>query len=431
MGKTPTPLTRPPCFVAPASSPTLERKKIKQPRLSFTTRIRSISVPETHRDEMPRRKRPTARPLDVPALEATDSGDEHRVVVVMDDATVASPHSIQKSLAETNLDMNGNVRQRKGNIGIGGRSASFSETEVTASPKRLRNMNAEDYDADRVVGPAPPASDDGDDKSEEAANEESENGGGSPMSDTALHGLSGAQLWVHRIVATHHHTLHKLGLERADFPNTRLSLKQLEVLLSPVIAMCNMMAPSQFGIQTPPPHIARTMKQVHYWKLWESDTIDMGIFFMPPNSVIPLHNHPGMSVVTRVLYGSAQVTSYDLVEQSKLRDVPDTDETREVTADKKITWARVSREGEYVNNSTMWLDPRRFNLHQIQANDSVGCALLDIMIPPYDNADRDCHHFDIVAEHFLEQSKERIVKMIESIEADNHNEPTGSQSMES
>lgn len=46
-------------------------------------------------------------------------------------------------------------------------------------------------------------------------------------------------------------------------------------------------------------------------------------------------------------------------------------------------WARVSREGQYVGESTMWLDPRRFNLHQIQANSENGCALLDIMVPPY------------------------------------------------
>lgn len=46
-------------------------------------------------------------------------------------------------------------------------------------------------------------------------------------------------------------------------------------------------------------------------------------------------------------------------------------------------WARVSREGAYVAESTMWLDPRRFNLHQIHAASENGCALLDIMIPPY------------------------------------------------
>lgn len=105
----------------------------------------------------------------------------------------------------------------------------------------------------------------------------------------------------------------------------------------------------------------------------------------------------------------------------------------------------------------MWLDPRRFNLHQIHAASENGCALLDIMIPPYNkyvrsqdwlvclllfvlfannsglvclltlptfSANRDCHHFKILEERYQEAKNERIVKMIESITADNHNEPS-------
>jgi hypothetical protein len=49
-----------------------------------------------------------------------------------------------------------------------------------------------------------------------------------------------------------------------------------------------------------------------------------------------------------------------------------------------VKWARVARQGEVGTESTLWLDPRRFNLHEIQANSTNGCALLDIMVPPYD-----------------------------------------------
>uniref|UniRef100_A0A6N2LGV7 cysteine dioxygenase n=1 Tax=Salix viminalis TaxID=40686 RepID=A0A6N2LGV7_SALVM len=113
----------------------------------------------------------------------------------------------------------------------------------------------------------------------------------------------------------------------------------------------------------------------------------MCIFCFPTSSVIPLHDHPSMTVFSKVLYGSLHVKAYDWVEpacysKNKGPGYP-TVRLAKLTVDKILT----------APCETSVLYPKRGgNLHCFTAVSP--CAVLDILTPPYrENAGRKCTYY--------------------------------------
>ncbi|XP_037830477.1 2-aminoethanethiol (cysteamine) dioxygenase a [Kryptolebias marmoratus] len=141
------------------------------------------------------------------------------------------------------------------------------------------------------------------------------------------------------------------------------------------------------GLQSPP---------VSYMHICETEAFSMGVFLLRRGASIPLHDHPGMNGMLKVLYGKVNVQCFDKLENS-LPVPPHFDPALTPWQTASVWRAERRLVVEYSENSgPCLLTPLRDNLHQIDAVDGPA-AFLDILAPPYNPDDgRDCHYYRVL-----------------------------------
>ena len=133
------------------------------------------------------------------------------------------------------------------------------------------------------------------------------------------------------------------------------------------------------------PSRSLSIRDIEYLHIYGDSALSIGIFVFPPSACIPLHDHPEMTVLSRVLYGGVHVRSFDWagdVDEAHVRDPRDARPAVLV----RDAWQR--------GPCTMALGPRDGNIHAFTADPTRGCAILDVIAPPYSDRDgRSCHYF--------------------------------------
>ncbi|XVF08854.1 hypothetical protein REPUB_Repub07fG0039900 [Reevesia pubescens] len=131
---------------------------------------------------------------------------------------------------------------------------------------------------------------------------------------------------------------------------------------------------------------ARWAQPIIYLDIHEFDSFMMCIFCFP-TSVIPLNDHPGMTVFSKVLYGSMHVKAYDWVEPACIKESrePGFPQVRlaRLMVDKILT-APCGASVLYPKSGG--------NLHCFTA--VTPCVVLDALAPPYrEDLGRKCTYY--------------------------------------
>ncbi|XP_023274571.1 2-aminoethanethiol dioxygenase [Seriola lalandi dorsalis] len=144
------------------------------------------------------------------------------------------------------------------------------------------------------------------------------------------------------------------------------------------------------GLQSPP---------VTYMHICETEVFSMGVFLLRTGASIPLHDHPNMNGMLKVLYGKVSVRCFDKLEDNlTVNAVPPHFDPPLTSLQTTSLWRSILRSvAEYSENSgPCLLTPLRDNLHQIDAVEGPA-AFLDILAPPYNPDDgRDCHYYKVL-----------------------------------
>ncbi|KAF7070147.1 hypothetical protein CFC21_075697 [Triticum aestivum] len=171
-------------------------------------------------------------------------------------------------------------------------------------------------------------------------------------------------------------------------------------------AMLDRMRPEDVGLSSDMPFFRNRdapategTPAITHTTIYKSEKFSMVLFFLPTNAVIPLHNHPGMTVFNKLLIGSMHAKSYDWADPD---DPPN--ESDASSADGQLRLAQLVVDDVFTApcDTSVLFPTAGGNMHRFRA--VAPSAFLDILGPPYSiEEDRDCTYYTDIpySEHHM------------------------------
>nr|XP_043633986.1 plant cysteine oxidase 2 [Erigeron canadensis] len=134
--------------------------------------------------------------------------------------------------------------------------------------------------------------------------------------------------------------------------------------------------------------------KITYLHLSECDKFSIGIFLLPPSGVLPLHNHPQMTVFSKLLFGTMHIKAYDWVDD--VASIPtlkaDSSEGEIVPVSVRLAKLKVNSDFTAPCDTSILYPTDGGNMHCFTA--ITACAVLDVLGPPYcDPEGRHCQYY--------------------------------------
>ncbi|KMT11293.1 hypothetical protein BVRB_5g109770 [Beta vulgaris subsp. vulgaris] len=125
--------------------------------------------------------------------------------------------------------------------------------------------------------------------------------------------------------------------------------------------------------------------RVTYTTVYKCRQFSLVIFFLPASAVIPLHNHPEMTVFNKLLLGEMHIKAYDWADPLDV-------ECSNQPSSKRLARLKANSVFTAPCNTSVLYPTSGGNIHEFTA--ITPCAVLDILGPPYSKEDgRDCSYY--------------------------------------
>ncbi|EEF45021.1 Protein C10orf22, putative [Ricinus communis] len=157
-------------------------------------------------------------------------------------------------------------------------------------------------------------------------------------------------------------------------------------------AVLDVITPEDVGLHPEMPYfrlpVAGRAPPIRYLHIHECNKFSIGIFCFPPSGVIPLHNHPGMTVFSKLLFGKMHIKSYDWVDEDSVNGSA-------VVNPSEVRLAKVKIDSDFTApcNPCILYPVDGGNMHCFTA--ATACAVLDVLGPPYSDPEgRHCTYYN-------------------------------------